>query len=137
MRTVTLAHEPVAGQVAVRFAYDPPVILLMRQVPGRRWDPQRRLWTVPTYSAREVEDLFQDLGYRVEWTTQPPWWTPPPAPGRVAGDPFQELFVLVPGRLHSRVYHALAMALHPDKGGDTRLMQRLNAAYDRVREVAS
>lgn len=31
----------------IRFRYDPDVIDLIKQVPGRRWDPENRMWTVP------------------------------------------------------------------------------------------
>jgi SWI/SNF-related matrix-associated actin-dependent regulator 1 of chromatin subfamily A len=35
------------GEAVLRFAYDDRVRQLLRAIPGRRWDPQERVWCVP------------------------------------------------------------------------------------------
>lgn len=39
------------GRFTLTFAYDPRVHGAVRQLPGRRYDPDRRLWTVPVWPA--------------------------------------------------------------------------------------
>ena len=35
------------GEAVLRFPYDDRLRLLLRAIPGRRWDPERRVWRVP------------------------------------------------------------------------------------------
>src|SRR5437762_11354390 len=37
----------VQGEAILRFPYDEQLRLLLRTIPGRRWDPQERVWRVP------------------------------------------------------------------------------------------
>jgi hypothetical protein len=37
----------VEGEAVLRFPYDERLRLLLRTIPGRRWDPQERVWRVP------------------------------------------------------------------------------------------
>ena len=37
----------VNGEVVLRFPYDDRVRLALRSIPGRRWDPEARVWRVP------------------------------------------------------------------------------------------
>ncbi len=37
----------VEGEAVLRFPYDDRLRLLLRVIPGRRWDPERRVWRVP------------------------------------------------------------------------------------------
>src|SRR5262249_34213756 len=41
--TATLQHE----EAVLRFPYDEELRLLLRAIPGRRWDPEQRVWRVP------------------------------------------------------------------------------------------
>lgn len=45
-RTLSLRPEP-GRRVAVVFEYDRLLVAAMRRVPGRRWDPTARHWTIP------------------------------------------------------------------------------------------
>jgi len=62
----------------------------------------------------------------------PPPYTPPPRPKPV--DPYKTLHLLpsAPPEVVKAAYKALAMKLHPDHGGDTDAMQRINDAYRRL-----
>lgn len=31
----------------IRFRYNPDVVYIIKQVPGRKWDPDKKLWTIP------------------------------------------------------------------------------------------
>lgn len=39
--------ERRGDRLALRFAYRPATVDAVRQIPGRRWDPDRREWTIP------------------------------------------------------------------------------------------
>lgn len=43
--TVTLTRD--GDRLAVAFPYDPGLVAAVKAVPGRRWDPGRKVWTVP------------------------------------------------------------------------------------------
>jgi hypothetical protein len=50
-----------ADRFVVRFPYDPELVRRIRQVPGRRWDPVAKAWTVPA-NPRSAEALVGILG---------------------------------------------------------------------------
>jgi hypothetical protein len=43
----TLIVSLVDGEAALRFPFDEQLRQLLRAIPGRRWDPQERVWRVP------------------------------------------------------------------------------------------
>jgi SWI/SNF-related matrix-associated actin-dependent regulator of chromatin subfamily A-like protein 1 len=45
--SVPLYASLTEGEAVLRFAYDDRVRQLLRAIPGRRWDPQERVWRVP------------------------------------------------------------------------------------------
>jgi SWI/SNF-related matrix-associated actin-dependent regulator of chromatin subfamily A-like protein 1 len=58
----------VNGEVALRFPYDDRLRLLLRSIPGRRWDPEARVWWVPLDPdrAHSLTALFESLPYSVD-----------------------------------------------------------------------
>ena len=128
------------GDWRVRFRYDPELVDLLKEtVPSyaRTWSPEGKYWTVYPLYAEDLHSAFKALGVTVVGYTpggrkrQPP--PPPPPPPKPK--PSQWALVLFervgPDRVDS-VYRALSRALHPDVGGDTQLMQELNAARQEV-----
>ncbi len=108
---------------------------------NRVYVPERKTWRVDAYA----HDCLQGwLAYaratfnaRIEWigeTYEDPEseWTPKPKPK--ASDPYVTLHLLpsAPPEVVKAAYRALAVLNHPDKGGDTEAMQRLNDAYRRL-----
>jgi SWI/SNF-related matrix-associated actin-dependent regulator of chromatin subfamily A-like protein 1 len=57
----------VNGEVLLRFPYDDRVRLLLRSIPGRRWDPEARVWRVPLDPdrAHTLNALFDSVPYPV------------------------------------------------------------------------
>jgi hypothetical protein len=47
MASRSLQAELREGEAVLAFPYDERLRLLLRAVPGRRWDPERRVWRVP------------------------------------------------------------------------------------------
>lgn len=93
----------------------------LKALPVRRWDAARRCWIVPAAlrsTARRVLEAHCDL---IEDRCEPETgW-------------LSELFLAVPPRYFDAVYRALSMALHPDHGGNHRLMTALNRLHERHR----
>jgi hypothetical protein len=112
---------------------------------SRSYDPQTKKWHVDEAASADMHDWLDHctatLGASVEWfgarrtekkrTQQPP-------PKKVTLVPQREYYrtlYLVPGcppELVKAAYRCLAQIHHPDKGGDTVAMQKINEAYRRL-----
>ena len=96
----------------------------------RLWDPDKKWWLVNENYLEELIEIVQshfdevssDL---VESTTQP-----------MAGGPYATMFLLpgAPQELVKSAYRLLSFAWHPDKGGTTEQMSKLNLAYETIRK---
>src|ERR1700733_7837873 len=58
----------VEGEAVLRFPYDDRLRLLLRAIPGRRWDPESRVWRLPLDPdrAHALSALLDAVPYRVE-----------------------------------------------------------------------
>jgi hypothetical protein len=58
----------VEGEALLRFPYDDRLRLLLRAIPGRRWDPEERVWRVPLDPdrAHALRALLETVPYPVE-----------------------------------------------------------------------
>jgi SWI/SNF-related matrix-associated actin-dependent regulator 1 of chromatin subfamily A len=58
----------VEGEAFLRFPYDDRLRLLIRAIPGRRWDPEARAWRVPVDPdrAHALTALFETVPYSLE-----------------------------------------------------------------------
>jgi SWI/SNF-related matrix-associated actin-dependent regulator of chromatin subfamily A-like protein 1 len=56
------------GEAVLRFPYDDRLRLLLRAIPGRRWDPESRVWRLPVDPdrAHALTALLDAVPYRVE-----------------------------------------------------------------------
>ena len=119
------------GRAEVSFQYDPDVVDAIKTVPSHRrtWDSLRKVWTVPASTIPSLIEMLEADGHRVHvtgGTNVPPPRTAP------AGGTWADLLLEAVGPLRVEpVHRALSRILHPDVGGDTTLMQTLNAARDR------
>ena len=131
----TVIFQDRGFDYAVRFRFDPTVVdLLKTAVPSyaRSWNPSERMWTVDADWARPLAGILRSAGHTVTGL-QPPK-PPPTRNGHGDADWAKTLFRRVgPGRTDI-VYRMLSKALHPDVGGDTRLMQELNDARNEIDE---
>lgn len=60
----------------------------------------------------------------------------PPRPSRTeSGDPYRALLESLPKDVLKKVYRLIAAEVHPDKGGTTEQMQKVNAAWDRIKKL--
>jgi SNF2 family DNA or RNA helicase len=50
----------VGSALEIRFSYDPALITLVKEIPGRRWNPSLRVWTAPLGSLGDLTRAFPD-----------------------------------------------------------------------------
>jgi DnaJ-domain-containing protein 1 len=107
----------------------------------RTYSPASREWLIDA-SARDSLELWLDsarevCGASVEWQPTKHERTRARTVS-VAPDAFAALHLLpsAPPEVVRASYKALAMKHHPDKGGDVRVMQQINQAFERLRFVA-
>jgi hypothetical protein len=124
IRITTHGHE-----ARVEFPYDDEARLIIRSIPGRTWDPERRCWTIERGDVDLAARRFSDAGFGVTVDGKP--WTSPSWPRSMNGSAVDAFYAALPATLREAVYKALVRVLHPDAGGDTRLMRELNASRER------
>src|SRR5436305_4898960 len=64
----TFVATLLGGEALLRFPYDDRLRLLIRAIPGRRWDPEARVWRVPVDAdrAHALMALFETVPYSLE-----------------------------------------------------------------------
>jgi DnaJ-domain-containing protein 1 len=98
----------------------------------RTYSPASKEWLIDASARADLEMWLDDArevcGASVEW--QPTKHERP----RTAPDAFATLHLLpsAPPEVVRASYKALAMKHHPDHGGDTEAMQKINEAYRRL-----
>jgi hypothetical protein len=107
---------------------------------ARAFDPQAKQWNI----AKDADEMFQRwlvyartvLGAKDEWVKQSDSRRERhhARPRPQAVDPYQVLHLreTAPPELIRAAFKCLAQIHHPDKGGETEVMQRINAAYRRL-----
>jgi hypothetical protein len=114
---------------------------LVKSFPGRRWDTNRKCWTVPLAHVDALADALRAAGQTV-WVTRTDGSAytgggrshghrDRPAPSWA-----EALFDAVGPARSEQVFRALTRVLHPDVGGDHALMTALSAARDGRRSIA-
>ena len=108
-------------------------------VPLRSYKPASREWEVDADADDELKCWLTychtELGAHVIWLKggeHRQRHTHPPREHRPKNiDPYATLYLLptAPAAVIKAAYKALAVLNHPDKGGDTEAMQRINAAF--------
>jgi len=143
MTTTTHASATIQrdGWTRLVFPWHPQIVEELKlRIPGaeRRWVPERKYWTVTR--------RFSDLGIGIVRAVYPEitvvterlhWGDnePKPPPIRKTDPSFAALHLLpsAPPELIDAAYRCLARLNHPDTGGSTATMQRLNAAHDTLK----
>jgi hypothetical protein len=119
----------------VAFPYDRNLIDIVKTVPGRQWVKAEKYWAIPARSVDLCADALRAAG-QVVYVTRPDGstWTSGRQTHGTRGTPDPDwaasLLAAVGSDLQDAAYRALSKVLHPDVGGDTRLMQDLNRARD-------
>lgn len=127
-RVARLVVDAVAVAVYAPYEYRD----VIKCFPGRRWNPQHRCWLVGASFADAMAEALRAAGCSVIVTYHRAQQRAELRGGGWA----DELFTAVGPSRAEVVYRALSRVLHPDAGGDTALMQQLNAARQRCRGAA-
>lgn len=94
-----------------------------KALPGARWDPSLKCWTVPSVFRAEADHLVASLNARANSR---------PGTGSASdlADALKSMFAALADPLRRPVHRALAHVLHPDRGGDHDAMRALNDAWE-------
>lgn len=109
---------------------------LVKTFPGRKWRPDEKCWTVGLSTVDALADALRAVGETVFVTRADgtPWTSGRAEHGHRAAPSSswaESLLGAVGPERADAVFRALSRVLHPDAGGDTALMQQLNAARTR------
>jgi DnaJ domain len=137
------------GSIEIRTPYHADFVEALKlgiTSPYRSCEPDEKVWIVKSFFADQAIAIVRKWFDSVEIFGQPKTShndsyrhqnaTPPPPPKPGSDDPFRVLYLLntAPPEVIKASYHALSKKHHPDRGGDTQTMQRINAAYDRLKD---
>ena len=131
MKTATVWIDPDTRMIALRTPYDSFLVASLKvAIPGRsrRWDGLRQVWLIDQGFMAELEKLLATLNYKVEDGTLPHEVT-------TADDgdsPYHALLEGLSPEVLKSVYRVIALACHPDRGGDPEVMKRVNRAWARI-----
>lgn len=111
----------------------------------RRFDRHEREWSVDAAAGaalrRWVVRWFdpEQRTVPVEWTERRSASPPPPPRSDTRTDAYATLWLRpgAPPEVVRAAYRALAQLHHPDVGGDTETMKRVNGAFDALRKGAA
>ena len=129
------------ASVVLTFPYSVWLVdTLKAEIPGhaRTYDPLAKSWTITaayaSVAARLMHDVFPDVEVVDTAQAGPPF-------DRGSGtrdDPYIVLHLrpTAPPELVNAAHKVLAKLNHPDAGGDTITMQRINSAVEQIREVS-
>lgn len=126
------------GAIAVSFPFNRDVVdELKHQIPApyRAWDAEAKEWLISVGWAQAAIDILRSTFGHVDveqFTSD----RGKPEPIRRTDPLYTELHLLpsAPPELVQAAYRVLAKTMHPDCGGDTASMQRVNAAYEALRK---
>jgi len=58
-----LEWDAELGRIAIHFRYDPLLIEEVKSLPGRRWHPDRKIWSAPIANLGEIARVLLPLGF--------------------------------------------------------------------------
>lgn len=139
--------EVNGGLAEVHSPYDPDRIEVIRTIPGRVWNKDGKFWTIPASRVASLRAALEAYGDQVQVHSAS---SPDDATiarlerekqrlqqeiirlknsqAATAQSWAEQLLGKLTPEQADKAYKALSRVLHPDVGGDTRLMQQLNAA---------
>lgn len=96
---------------------------------NRKWDADNKVWKVDVDELDKVEELCRKYFDEVNFIE-----TEQPSNGGGAESPYHDMLCDVPDEVLKRVYHLIAVGVHPDHGGSTELMSKVNDAWRMIQK---
>lgn len=102
------------------------------RIPGkyRRWDPEQKLWKFDPSVAPELEAILKEHGYVINIVEQ----QAQQIVVQESTDQYKAFIDALPVAVLKQAYRQACIELHPDHGGSTEAMARLNAAWSVLKE---
>ncbi len=125
------------GSHRVTFPFDRDVVEGIKNivpVHSRTYDPDEKAWYIAPAYFVPVRNLLTATFMQVEMDADREPFTPPPTPKPQTSYHVLHLQPTAPPELVDAAYKTLSRLHHPDQGGDTETMQRLNAAVSIIRK---
>jgi hypothetical protein len=127
------AHIQAYGDwVRISCSYHPTFVEYLKTlVPSgdRKWDPTNRTWDVRKTFLDVLRKLLDDVGFSVTLDLNERTASRPP---QESTDWVKEVFKVCPPQHYAKLYRGLASSFHPDVGGSTDLMKRINIEYQKL-----
>lgn len=121
------------GWIYVRAPFDQEFVdeLKKRISPAhRRWDPVEKLWKVdPSQDQRLVKIVKKYFGEPTVLEDKEVVVV-----AAQDSDPYAALLRLAPNDILKKCFRLIASAIHPDKGGKAKAMERANQAWQAIRK---
>ena len=126
------------GTYKVTFPFDRDAVESIKQmVPphSRSYDPTERAWHVTSAYRDRIHQLLEDVFFEVEVDDRRDTsnYSPPTSNTPATAYTVLHLQPTAPAELVDAAYRTLARIHHPDAGGSTETMQRLNEAVETIR----
>lgn len=137
-----------AGSWMLRFDFDLALLSTFKaDFPfGRVWNPMLRVWMLERhYTRRRIALWANSQGCEVIWDascsqapqagSEPePEPRRPPRASQSTNSAYHDMLASLPPEVLKKVYRFIAGEIHPDRGGSERIMQEVNAAWDRIKK---
>jgi hypothetical protein len=138
-RNLALDREPIRPGVTdtgkeylVLLAYYDPLRVALGGI--GRWDTRRKVWVVPYDAHDDLAEILQEYGLALAEDLNAMEDEIGALRQAEVAASYRALFEALPARLRRGARNALARVCHPDAGGDTVTMQRINEAFDATRD---
>ncbi len=163
MPLVTIKTNPLDGTASVVSPYSPERVAIIKETPGRTWNQTGKTWTIPMDCVEHLKYRLEMNGDKVTGLGAPATGfgagdtaalaaqvatltaensrlkqqlRSAKATGAAGAETWEEkMFATLSPEMGEKVFKALTRALHPDAGGDTTAMARLNRARDLINGV--
>ena len=117
-------------ELHIKSDYSTEFVTLVKGIPGARWLPEVKVWTVPQYRAEALAQILAQCYGEVEWDVPDT---------KVEAGPLSEVYAalcLLPGapvQVVDAAYRAMAKLHHPDAGGEPVKMAHINLSYQAIK----
>jgi hypothetical protein len=123
-KIISIWWDEQTKRIAVRFPFDKALVASLKaMIPSayRSFSKERgNIWLIDLIMEDQLKAIAKGYGYKIESLDTIKENGP---------SPFHMLLVDLPLPILKKVYRVIATEIHPDRGGSTELMQKVNDAW--------